>query len=270
MKAEDVAALEALRGTADCPSDYALDRLVGAELDAAAAASLRNHAAGCVSCGARLADLEAAQAEMARTDPSETGERPTIAFPARGAPPVGSLAARRRRIQIGASLLAVAASLALVLWPQGPDTLGTRRKGGLALELVARHADGSVEDVLPDAVLHPDEAIRFRISLEARGYIGVLGLDARGQVTAYWPDAATMRSVAAGNDRLLDGSIVLDATLGAERIFAVACDEPAPLRRLVTLGRRALGRAHGDPARLTRLGSGCDETSFLIRKEPSP
>ena len=160
-------------------------------------------------------------------------------------------------------------AVALVLWSRPPiDDDGARTKGGdVTLALIVRHGDGRTERVLPGgARLRPGEAIRFELSTRRAGYVGVVGIDAARAVTAYAPATGALPALAAGRAQLLDGSVVLDETLGAERIVAAVCAAPRPIDELVAAARRALARAGGDPRRVETIGSGCDEAVFTIEK----
>ena len=66
----------------------------------------------------------------------------------------------------------------------------------------------------------------------------------------------------------LPGSVVADETAGFERIAAVVCDKETPPETLRRQAETALALAEGRPERVTSLGTGCLETSVLLRKEP--
>jgi len=245
---------------AACLSDLVLDRIVAGELKPTGAPA--THLERCHACRARLSALL-----------TEAQRFPDEVFVA------GMAAAARRRARpprlriVGAlsALAAGAAALVLALRPAAPPPPSSvRTKGGLQLELVARHADGRVERVLPEAVLHPGEAIRFRISSDADGWLAVVGVDGARQVTPYVPPSGRCPRTAPARDRLLDGSVILDDTLGVERIFASLCPREVAVAEVVAAARRALDQAGGDPAHVGDLGIGCRQASVLIRKTPQP
>jgi hypothetical protein len=61
---------------------------------------------------------------------------------------------------------------------------------------------------------------------------------------------------------------VANETAGLERIVAVVCAaEPSP-ELLKRRAEAALANAQGRPERVSSLGTGCLETSVLMRKEP--
>ncbi len=241
---------------AGCPSNLRLDRLLAGELAAEPERELRAHLAACARCAARFAAIE----EEARAFPREVWIQ-------------GEAAKARRALRAGrghwgtiaASLSAAAAAVALFhLAPlPHPHPAGVRSKGGEALDLVVRHRDGSVEETSGDGRLLPGDAVRFRLSLATGGTVAVLGLDAAGLVTAYVEPVA----VPAGRT-VIEGSVVLDETPGAERFVAVICAAAPSAETLVARGRAALEAAAGDPRRVGDLGiKGCRQVSAVVEKE---
>ena len=68
--------------------------------------------------------------------------------------------------------------------------------------------------------------------------------------------------------RYSTGSVVLDDTLGWERIVVVACPSQVSADTVMSAGRDALDRASGAPRQVTALGGipACRQFSTLIRK----
>ena len=64
-------------------------------------------------------------------------------------------------------------------------------------------------------------------------------------------------------------TIVADETLGQQRIFAVLCPTAMPPADVRERARAALAATHGRPEAVTSLATGCEETSMLVRKEPT-
>ncbi len=236
-----------------CLSDLALDRMIAGE---PVTQAVRAHLVGCRACASRLADLE----------------RPIegIVVPSRAPDAPRARRARRPGAWIaGTMAVALAATLVTIaLWPSGARD-GARIKGGLAIELVARHHGGRIEQLLPDAQLTPGEEIRFVVTSPSAGFLAIFGLDRAGAVTRYVPEGEQLRPLAAGR-AVLEGSIVLDHTLGAERIIAVLCPDSGPVEPVRVAAQRALELAHGDPRGAIDLPIGCAQASFLIRKASSP
>jgi hypothetical protein len=112
----------------------------------------------------------------------------------------------------------------------------------------------------------PGDAIRFEVSTGEPGYLAIVGADSAREVTAYFPAGAEAQAIGRGPKQLLDGSIILDETLGPERITAVLCKDPLTVARLIDATKQALERAGGDPLKLGEPELPCHKASFVIEK----
>ena len=237
-----------------CLSDLALDRLVaGEELGAA-----RAHADDCARCGARLDELR-------RARDVDAPVLDAIRARAERVVPLG------RRLWLSTMLpLLAAAAIVLVfaprLWKPRP---GVREKGSaaLALDVVVRHADGRVEALAQDGHVRPGEAIRFLVTTGHAGQLVILGLDAAGKVSVYVADGDAPHPIDRGQKQAMPGSIILDATPGAERLVALECQDRFAVASAVDAGHRSLARAENDPRRAGALGlPGCQEAALTMDK----
>lgn len=235
---------------AECLSDLALDRLLAGE-----PGPRWDHVNSCARCRTRLETLKQS---------SHVSE----AWIASG------VARTRRRLWWRRSMglvssVAVAATLLMVMarvrpLPAPPDE---RLKGAeLSLGVYVRRGSGVVVAAQSPAEVAPGEQIRFEITSVRPGFLGIVGLDAAGAITPYVSGGARLRKLGAGR-QLLDGSILLDGTLGAERLFAVLCKDDRDTRELVDAARSALDRAGRDAARVGTLPIGCDQATFLLDKK---
>ena len=244
----------------------ALERLAAADLAGGEQQAAARHLDGCAACRERLAGLRADALRFAARDdlPSR------IDALQRAAP-----AAARRRIATwgaAAALATGAAALVVALRPVGGEPVGLamgpdgRRKGGEAIDIVRRTSEGRIAELAAGDVVHPGDAIRFRVITPTAGFVGVLGIDSAGAITPYAPDGETLQPIAAGRPLVFEGSIVLDETLGPELIVAAFCLGARPLSELRAEAAAALSRAAGDPRRIERATS-CREVTFLLEKE---
>lgn len=127
--------------------------------------------------------------------------------------------------------LAAAAAAALVLIgrrdPEGPtdDEIGIKGDG-VTLVVHAASDTGSRTLASGDAIA-PGTRIRFEVGAPKRGYVTVIGFDARGATTVYYPyggaEAAVYDPATGG---LLPGAIAVDDTPGAETYYAVFSEHP--------------------------------------------
>jgi hypothetical protein len=254
---------------AGCLSDLELDELLAGDLlGDPRGARLRTHVDGCARCRDRLASFAAVVPPPPPALPPEL---------ARAAPPAKS----RAMWLVTATFAAAAAATVLVVStarqpgpnstaPAAPDD--ERTKGALGLTVFVKHAGGNVVDsVTGEGRLRAGDEIRFALAASRPGYAVVIGLDATPAATLYVPTAPAAGPVrVAGGPTTLPGSIVADATPGVERIVAVVCATETAPELLRQRAQAALASAGGDPARVPTLGTGCNESSVLLHKEPRP
>jgi hypothetical protein len=229
-----------------CVSDLKLDRLVaGEERDAAALA----HLLGCSACSARLEQFRRDRASAAAL----VGDGVQRILRAQ----------RRRRFLVGAQAFLAAAMILLIVWPRPRDSERPKGSGAaVELDIIVRRADGHIVELLPGGRVQPGEAIRFRVSTARAGRLAILGLDAAPKVTPYVQEA-----IARGDKQVMPGSIVLDDTLGAERVVALLCDPSVDAAMPLATARRKLDQAGGDPRRVGALAlPGCDESALVMEK----
>jgi hypothetical protein len=253
-----------------CLSDLVLDRWQASELaHRPEGDAVRSHLSGCSSCAGRLRALE---------------REPDIlpASKVRSAPPVGSeilpsdVPPRKRsqRVVAGLTGLAALAAAGLVLVVTGSLSKSLeptlRAKGELQLELVVRRTDGRTETVLPADSLAAGDSVRFLVSSAEPGFAFVIGLDAAGAVSAYFPPVGVPSPLPAGRSQALPGSVILDETLGAERFLLLYCNEATHIDVVLAAGRRALASAGGDPRRVERIDLPCLQSSMTVEKVRRP
>jgi hypothetical protein len=257
--------IAARRRKEGCPSDLDLDEMLSGDLAGLARETeLGRHIDSCAICGPRLA---ARQADSTLV-PDPLVFRPllsSLAATTRGR-------ARRRWIGLGGAV-GSAAVAGLVLWGHGADR-ADRTKGALALTVHVKRASANggtptVEAVNGEGSLRAGEEMRFTVAAARPGFTVVLGLDGAPSVTIYVPAAgSTARPIPVEATRpvTLPGSVIADETLGFERIVAVVCPTETSPETLRERARAALAKAGGRPEAVGSLGTGCVESSVLLRK----
>lgn len=247
------------------PSALALEAAALDELSPARRAPVTRHLEGCARCRDRVAALREDNDRFACsiTLPSEVAE-----ISARvGAPP----APRRTWPAMVAGIAAVAA-LALVVVRRGggaappEDSVDGRLKGGLRFEVVHRAADGQQRWLRGGEQVAPGDGLRFRVRSDRDGFVAVLALDTAQVVSVYAPNGEWAAPLSAQALEVLPGSVVLDGTLGPERIVALVCNERRSLGELVAAAQAALAAAHGEVAAVGTLVPACREASLLVHK----
>ena len=248
-----------------CPSNLALDRLLGQELDEVGRRAALDHIDRCARCGPRFRKLGAERDEFRAAPPP--------LWPATRAP------APRRRLRMAAlgaaGALAAAAVLLLILVRLGPDArlataprpgspLGAgvagRVKGGLRLVYyLRRKATATVLEGRSGDAVHPGDAIRFAYSSPDAGYLVILSRDGAGRISVYYPDGERAAPVRPADEELVPGSIVLDGVLGPEVIHGVHCGAPVLVADVV----EALGRSAGEALAI----AGCTTDRLILDKD---
>ena len=229
-------------------------------------------AATCATCRARLEGLEAeVRAFAARADVSTASVRILERLDEETARPV-ALGGWRRVVP----LLAVAAG-ALLMTPlvTGPEAPAeapptTRAKGGGAGLVMFVKDAGGVRRADDGARLSAGDAIQFRYDAGGHGHLFVLSVDARGVVSPLYPDrAGPSIAVRPEGSHVLEGSVILDDSVGPERIFAVFSDRPRGFEELQAAAQDALrsGASVDALSRLPVAGEDVEQVSVLLHKE---
>jgi hypothetical protein len=210
-------------------SSLVIDSLAAGKLDDAEATAARSHIAECDRCRGDLANAEAAIAHFERSVLPRT--LPSIAKP------------RRRWWWIAPSVLVpVFGALVLVWWIRTPETVedAVRIKGGLTFQVFASRR-GEVIPVRDGTRLDAGDSIRFVVGASTP-YVMVASIDGAGHPSIYYPYEGERSGTATSSPSELPGSIVLDATNGPERLFALASATPLDahvvMQALAAIGAR--------------------------------
>ena len=106
--------------------------------------------------------------------------------------------------------------------------------------------------------------MRFQIASAEAGYLTVLGLDERKQVSVYFPSGPQAAAVAAGAADLLPNAVELDESLGRELVLAVRCAAPVAVADVQAAARRAIDGAGGGA--LPSLALPCAQVRYSMTK----
>lgn len=253
--------LETLRTRSEdeCLSDLQLDALALGALDETQAEQAQRHLAGCARCSQRrqaLGEATRSSAELlARTRPRGS----SVAHAVRAA----GRSTRRvwRGGAVGAAGAAAAAAVLLLVIARAPLFSGAdtvRSKGAGRVGYFVRH-DGVVRRGGEREHVAPGDALRFVVTISAPSYVAVLSRDGAGQVSVYHPNGPRAARVEAGVERPLDASVVLDAVLGEEQLYALVCSAPVEVAAV----SQRLRRADAEPA----WPAECTIDRFVLVKE---
>jgi hypothetical protein len=259
--------------TGSHPSEFALTRFHAGEGETSERQAIQTHLDDCEPCRQVLEELEGAGAAFSeRHDRAGflAHVRDGAEQPDKGA---GWLALLSRGWLAGAAAAAAMLVVVLVLAPWRNDPIdqpdsGVRIKADeLNLGyMIMEHQEPVVAGA--DRILHPGNRIQFRLSAPRGGFVHIVSVDAAGQVSVYFPrPGETPEEYPGGSGRPVPGSVILDETLGQERVFALICEAPLSRAKLAERIRRLAS----DPRLLIdreQLEVDCLQTSLVLVKEP--
>ncbi|MGH7284490.1 MAG: DUF4384 domain-containing protein [Polyangiaceae bacterium] len=233
----------------NCLSDFAFDRLLARELEGEALENAEAHIASCDRCRARMAAISSEKEAFASHAPELVRRA--------GAPSKRWLAFAAT----GAAALAAAAMLVLQVHPSTNAGESTRLKGGAHIGFFVKHGDGVSRGYADEAVA-PGDSLRFVYTSATDGYIAVLSVDGSRHASIYYPDGPNAVHANAAVDEPLPNSVVLDATLGREKLYGLFCHDPIALEPV----RAALERQPDTSPAI----EGCEVDATSIQKNAVP
>jgi len=183
----------------ECLSRLHCDQLLNGELEDRG--DRQRHCASCPRCTALLA--------------AHRRERAAFAVPRARAP---------RRWTFGLAAAAAVFGVWLVARPRH-DGEQTRSKGKPALSLYVKHGE-VVREGGPSEIVSPSDSINFAVSTDEPAFVAIISVDGAGKLSAYYPESPMAAAIPAGHDQVLPRSVLLDDTLGVERVAGVFCGKP--------------------------------------------
>ncbi|MDQ3339093.1 MAG: DUF4384 domain-containing protein [Myxococcota bacterium] len=207
-------------------------------LDTDARAATLSHVETCAQCRERMREAEASRRHFIEH-----------VLPRQ----LPALAPRRRALWwLMPPMLAAAVAAGVILIPREPEPaseLGI--KGSATLQLYANRGD-RVMAVHDGISLQPGDRIRFVIKAAASQHLVIASIDAAGNATIYYPyngHASVKLPDAPVHE--VPGSVILDGTLGPERVFALVSRAPISVEPVLAALRGI--RARGPTAIRTQL-----------------
>jgi hypothetical protein len=212
-------------------SPLMLDALSLGALDRDSEARVQAHLASCASC------------RQDAQDAAELRRQFTVHVLPRGLP------ARRsyRRLWLVPAFAAVLLVVVIGLRPRPARTEQLGIKGEASWQVFANR-DGRVFAVRDGTRLAAGDRIRFAVIPAGARYLMVASVDGLGAATIYYPYEGAGSAPIQGDRVEPNGSIVLDAAPGPERIYALLSDQPIAADA-VTAQLRTIARAGADAIR---------------------
>lgn len=212
-------------------SQLMLDALQLGALDRDSEARVQAHLASCASC---RHDAQSA---------AELRQHFTVHVLPRGLPAGRS----RRRFWLVPAFAAALLIAVIGLRPRPAPVGELGIKGEASWQVFANRA-GRVFAVRDGTELAAGDQIRFAVIPAGARYLLVASIDGLGSATIYYPYGGAESAPVEGDRIEPDGSIVLDAAPGPERIYALLSDEPIAADA-VTAQLREVARGGADAIR---------------------
>jgi putative zinc finger protein len=261
-----------IRTETEHPSKHSLARFLACELSGSRRDQIQDHLDECPACTSLLAELgqeresflakHDRQAFLAavhkRADQSQTPQVEVTWWQALLKP---------ARLAPAAGLVALLLIVIATFWTtDGGDT----RMKGKTIELTYFVMEPEGPKVAPAGrILHPGDRIQFRLTAPAGGFVHIVGIDQDGVVSVYFPLPDKEPEVfPGGSGRPVPGSVILDETLGRERIFVLICSQSIASEQLI----KKIKDVPGGTMKLVTsdrvpLELECNQSSLILLKE---
>lgn len=239
----------------NCPSDYELDAfwLEGKPKDH----PVQSHLDACERCRERLVEWEQADLKF-RAEVFPATEEKVVERLCGSRTGFWGFLTYPRLAAVSAVVLAVV--LAVFWWHPGErESTYIGIKGTLGLEVFC-HRAGQVFRVNAGDRLLPEDRIRFAVSTPGAGYLMIVSVDQRGEVSWFYPLGQVP-----GGRKELEGSTILDESQGAERIFVLFSEQAFDFETVQAAVSRGL-KCSGGVLKLHELPLELAQNSLLIHK----
>lgn len=250
--------------TPECPSDLALDAMHLNEAKDSEAAAWMKHIQACQSCEARWALRQDGLAAFPALDRDAMVARLHQLTAQIKAPAAPSFWQQVRSVfaqpaVFGTSMAMFAIVMMLVVTPEpGPltdtDTTSVRPKGpGFT---VFRNANDAIEILADGGSVQVGDKLRFKVNPQDGTEVMVVGQEATGKLYLAYPLDGTEASKpsTASQEGILPGTIALDQSLGREKLYLIACEQPFGLSNIQAVDDKL------------NVPQGCRTTAFEINK----
>lgn len=247
--------------------DLLLERYRLGELSAAESAALRERIAADPALAARLAALDASDAEVRERYPAVEMARMIRARASVEGARAPRLARRALWLAPAAALILVAVALAPLVGRLRPAPVDGVKGPGPTLVVHRKTPTGS-ELLETGAAARKGDLLRVGYRAAGRRFGVIVSVDGRGTVTQHLPPGGEKaEALAQGETALLPFAFELDDAPSWERFYLVTSDAPfdvAPVRSAAAAAARVPGP--GKPPALA-LPAGLSQTAFALRKE---
>jgi hypothetical protein len=209
---------------------------------------LHGHVAGCTRCSSRLAELEQAGDVFRREIFPATAEK--VVARLKPVPWYRRILAEDHPLKLNYTVpmipvIIVLCAVAFIQFPSlHQDGTYTGIKGGIGLKVFASR-EGAVRELRDGEAVAPGDMLRFVPAVPENGYLMVVSVEESGKLNLFHPAGGDASVRAEAGAHALPGSIILDESLGAERVFLLFSARPFGLVAVRDAAARALGAGKG-------------------------
>jgi hypothetical protein len=149
-------------------------------------------------------------------------------------------------------------------FPAEPGIPGVRMKGSVGMQVFG-HRDDRTFRVREGERLRPGDRLKLRLDAPGEGWAAVYSVEAGGRVTPFYPPAGSEPIRVGPEPWLSPASIVLDDSVGPERLVVIFAARPFDVA-VEGIALREAARVAGGVQAPLRLPAGFDQATLLFEK----
>ena len=163
----------------------------------------------------------------------------------------------------------VLAVLFVAFWPVHDPKPTIRTKGDVSIELWVLEGEQEVK-VDPGHSFEAGDRIQFKYTSGANNHVFLVSLDEDGRLSNFNHEMfGESKKIVPGGGMVLEGSIILDESTRAERVFAIFSNEPIKWQEVERAAKDVyadLERNEGSLSKLERLPLQYRQATVLLNK----
>jgi hypothetical protein len=247
-----------------CPRQFELVQAISGVTQPGKTQAILDHTQACPRCRGIVTQLKHDRHDFLNRHPTDIGSAQIIARAHQ------QKRSSRLALWLAPASAALAALLLVILLLESPQPgPGIRTKGEISLKFYIQQGDQAIPGK-SGGIYHENDRIQFVYSSGANRYLFLVSIDDQGKVSNFNHEKKTSSvSIIPGANRVLAGSIILDDSIGPERIFAIFSNQPLRFDQIRQAARSAYTelRSHGKSVEdLTQLPLEFSQATLIIYK----